>query len=208
MVRLGLVFGGLLLVFAACVRSPAETGETGDSGETGQPDTDTGPRFCEGEEATVTLGTGTSEYVPLDDGSDHTMIYGPQGGWHFLGGADLDNLDDIVELTFRGVWGATGEEVCYGYYRVLSVCEATCDCSYWDMYCYIDVSELASNPQELDPFELLADEPVTLSLLVVDQDGREAYDELTIVAQPDPANLGGTDTGDTGSDDDTGTVRG
>ena len=197
--RLGLPLGFIFLAVLSCTGDPKDTsGPTGESGETGDSGGDTGPDWCDGEAPAVTLGTGSSEYLPLDDGSEHMMIYGPQGGWHFLGAVDLDNLASIVELTIQGHWDATGEEICYGYYRVLSVCEGDCECSYWDMFCYIDVTELASNPDGLDPHELLAYEPVTLSVTVVDDDGREAYDELSIIAIPDPANVGGGDTGDTG----------
>lgn len=208
--RLGLPLGLLFLAMLSCTGDQPDTSnETGETGETGHPDTDTGPQFCDGEEPSVTLGTGSSEYVAAEDGDEHTMIYGPQGGWHFLGAVKLDNLAPIVELTFRGTWDATGEEICYGYYRVLSVCEAECDCSYWDMFCYIDVSDLESNPDGLDPHELLAYEAVTLSVTVVDEDDREAYDEWSIIAVPDEANLGGGDTGDTGTPEpDTGGTGG
>ena len=41
----------------------------------------------------IELGSGELEWLPLSDGDDLEVIYGPQGGYHFLGSVRIHGFD-------------------------------------------------------------------------------------------------------------------
>ena len=64
-----------------------------DSGDTSAPG-------CFGDAPALTIGSGEYEWVDLTDQGPVTMVHGPQGGWHMLGSARIDNTEPIVRIRF------------------------------------------------------------------------------------------------------------
>jgi hypothetical protein len=68
----------------------------------------------------VRLGTGTDAFVPVEDGDEITIVFGPQGGYHLDGSLRASGIvagdpDDLADpdnpvTTFR-VWDATGDPI-------------------------------------------------------------------------------------------------
>ncbi len=137
---------------------------------------------CEGEATAAQIGTGTDEWEPLTEGQELSIIHGPQGGYHLVTAVLFDNMDSFVEIEVGGRWPAASEEVCVGHNRVAASCAEECRCQSLDLYCHLDVSDLASNPEQLTAPELLSGESLCLSIMVEDQSGRTASDEVCVVA--------------------------
>ena len=62
------------------------------------------------------LGTGETEFVPLDDGDEVPLVYGPQGGWHVdatarFGGIELEG----AWLTYEALDPEDGAILNYPY---------------------------------------------------------------------------------------------
>lgn len=62
------------------------------------------------------LGTGETEFVPLEDGDEVALVYGPQGGWHvdttaMFGGIALDG----AELSYEARDPDSGAVLNYPY---------------------------------------------------------------------------------------------
>jgi hypothetical protein len=94
-----------LLLVAAC------TADSSDDAE----DTDVAPVPTEAR-----LGTGTDAFVPVEDGDEITIVFGPQGGYHLDGSmrasgvvpGDPDDLSDPDNpITAFRVWDATGDPI-------------------------------------------------------------------------------------------------
>lgn len=78
-------------------------------------DTDAGPLPTE-----VKLGTGDEAFVPVADGDEITIVFGPQGGYHLVGSmrasgivpGDPDDLSDPTNpITAFRVWDETGDPI-------------------------------------------------------------------------------------------------
>jgi hypothetical protein len=94
-----------VLVAGCTAQSPADDGE----------DTDVEPLPSE-----VTLGTGEDAFVPVDDGDDITIVFGPQGGYHLTGsmrasGIVPGNPDSLADphnpITAFRVWNEAGDPI-------------------------------------------------------------------------------------------------
>jgi hypothetical protein len=155
---------------------------------------------CSGDEQTgdtgpnlppmVEIGTGETEFVPLEDGDEVDIIFGPQGGYHFntsirvqgIHPGDPDHLDDpdnpltvlrafldgeqidLDASTYKqGIDPVPGEP---GVYQMIG------------RRLILDIQ----SDDELDGRECLIDVTIT------DRDGVEVHDERTIIAVPSPFN--------------------
>jgi hypothetical protein len=136
----------------------------------------------------LSIGTGESEWLPLESGDAVTMVHGPQGGWHILGSVRLDNTDQIVVVDYSVHVAETGELIADDSYRVALVLDEECSGYFPGMYAYLDVSSLAEGEADTPP-ELLAYEDVVLSMSVTDSSDRMVASEITVLAVPDPVDL-------------------
>ena len=142
----------------------------------------------------IEIGSGEGEWISLSEGDAVTMVHGPQGGWHMLGSVWATNVEQIVEIDFIITVEETGAVVSDNDYRVALVPEGECAGYFPGMYGYLAVSDIAEG--ELDtPPELLAYKTLIMSMTVTDIDGRTAYAERTVLAEPDPVDVVSSDTG-------------
>ncbi|MFN7145228.1 MAG: hypothetical protein ACK4YP_15750 [Myxococcota bacterium] len=172
-----------LPLLVACV-----AGGLGDSTKGTPCDTGTElPAACACDAPAITIGTGDITFEPLDEGSPLTMVHGPQGGWHMLGSAKMENLLPIVRIHFTIDRVADGARVADMNYNVQMVAEGECGGYFPGMYGYLDVSGIASEEADTPP-ELLGGAELLLSMEVTDTEGRIASDTLRVVAALDPVD--------------------
>ncbi len=172
----------LLLLLACPADNP--TGDSGTpAGDSGTPSTVT---------PTVEIGAGETAWEALAEGAEHTMVHGPQGGWHMLGSVKATGFDDVLEVHYFITASEHDDAIISdNNYRVLSIRDESDDtvATYPGMYGYLNVDDLAEG--ELDtPPELLAWQEVVLHMEVVDASGHSASDEVMVIAAPDPADEG------------------
>lgn len=166
----------LLFLLLGC---PAGNDLAGSCGDTGA---------CACEAASVEVGGGDVEFVPLTDGVEATMVHGPQGGWHILGGARMSNFSPIVRIHYTVTVEATGAIVADNNYRVEMRTDGECSGYYTGMYGYLDVRELAEGDLDTPP-ELLAGQELRLTMDVADELGAAASDSLLVIAALDPMDV-------------------
>ncbi len=159
---------------------------------------------CACAEAAVEVGSGDTTYEALAEGSALTMVHGPQGGWHMLGGARFSNLYEIVSIHYTIEIAADGTVISDNNYRVQMVMDGECTGFYPGMYGYLDVTALEDGAADTPP-ELLGGVGLILRMEVTDLEGRITADTLGVVAALDPADVDdGGDSGDGGSGGDSG----
>jgi hypothetical protein len=153
----------------------------GPSGEKGESRRDTG---CD-EQVTVAVGTGDAAYVPLQPGDAVTMVHGPQGGWHILGSALVQNSAPIVSLHFTIHTLDGGALIADNTYRVLLVENPPCGGSFPGMYAYLNVSALAEGEADTPP-ELLGGARLKMRIEATDDEGGLGAGEIEVIAALDP----------------------
>ena len=163
----------LPLTFAWACLGPAE--------DKGHSRRDTG---C-GEGVTVAVGTGDAAYVPLQAGDPVTMVHGPQGGWHILGSALVQNSAPVVSLHFTIHTADAGVLIADNTYRVLLVESPPCGGSFPGMYAYLNVSALADGEADTPP-ELLGGARLKMRIEATDDEGGLGVGEIEVVAALDP----------------------
>ncbi len=143
---------------------------------------------CFVDEPVLSIGTGDEEWVELAEGDPVTMAHGPQGGWHILGSARVDNTDQVVSIDYSVAVESTGEVVADNSYRVALVLDEECSGYFPGMYAYLHVEDIAQGEEDTPP-ELLADQDLVLRMEVVDTAERSIAGDLTVVAVRDPVDL-------------------
>lgn len=135
-------------------------------------------------DASVELGTGTTDFIPLSDGDELEVVPGPQGGFHFHVHARMTGLDPgdpsmpgllANPSTTFAAFEASGEQVDFMFppYRLG----------------YVDIGgdqfELPSGrilQLDDDRVQSIYGQSVRLTLSVSDTDGRSAETEVTVTA--------------------------
>jgi len=145
---------------------------------------------CQCELPTAQVGEGDYEFVSVPDGSEVTMIHGPQGGWHILGAIRVENILPIISIHYTITDDLSGVVVSDNKYRVMTVRDTDCGAFYPGMYGYLDVGELAEDECDTPP-ELLCGNTLTMQMDVIDGEDRIASDTLSVVAIHDPADVCG-----------------
>ena len=170
---------------------------TSDSGDTApDTDSDTPETGCEAQPPSLVIGTGERDWEDLSAGDPVTMVHGPQGGWHMLGSARINNTGPIVRINFD-IRTQGGVAISENIYTVQMIRDEDCSGYYPGMYGYLNVAALEDG--ELDtPPELLSNTPVVIEMTATDLDGLQATASLEVLAVPDPVDVE-KDTGDTGS---------
>lgn len=156
--------------------------------DTSQPDVGSIDPACCAYESTLEVGTGSEGFEELPDGSELTMVHGPQGGWHMYGAIRACSTRDVVTINFRITDLVSGVEVSNNDYRVALVPESDCCGVYYNMYGYLDVSELADGDRDTPP-ELLCGHDLRITMEATDSDGRDLVDERTVRAVPDEQDV-------------------
>lgn len=140
---------------------------------------------CFVDEPALSIGTGYEEWVELAEGDPVTMVHGPQGGWHILGSARVDNTEQVVSIDYSVAVKSTGEVVADNSYRVALVLDEECSGYFSGMYAYLHVEDIAQGEDDTPP-ELLADEELVLRMEIVDTAERAVAADLTVIGAPDP----------------------
>ena len=162
-------------------------GGGGDSTHTGGPCTD--PCGCDG--ATLEVGgtdyddDGRPVWVEMPEGSEQTMVHGPQGGWHVLAAARVRGTAEVVTLVYTINYPEKDAQLSAGTFKVMLVADDECGGYYPAMFGILDVSAIAEGEANTPP-ELLAGKNLRLSMTVDDGAGGEATDDVTVVAALDP----------------------
>lgn len=157
----------LPLLLAACAGGPS----------------DTTPNGCaKGENPTLDVGEGASEYTALDDGDTVELIHGAQGGFHVVIALDGQFLDVAEGSRVPGVITATIDGV-----------ETALTQPYLDFRCNPDTGTVQSfgtlliftptdaQLQGLTPPEFLNGKTAQLHAEVTDRDGRVVTADRTVV---------------------------
>jgi hypothetical protein len=168
-----------LLFFLAC------------GGPLGAPDDTAVDEGCFSDQGAVEVGGGSLTYEPVADGTDLTMVHGPQGGWHVLASARFTDVSPIVEIHYTIEARSPEGDVALvsdNAYRVQMVQDVECGGFYPGMYGYLNVTALIDEEDEErdTPPELIAGHELVLTMAVIDQEGRTATDTLTGTAALDP----------------------
>ncbi len=172
-----------VVLFACTAGSDSESGDTA---------------TCFERDAGVEIGgsdvdaDGRPLWIAMPEGSEQTMVHGPQGGWHLLASADVRSMEPIVTLLYTVEWPARGDvELSRGQFRVMLVAnDEGCGGVYAGMFGILDVSAL--HDDELDtPPELLAGEELRVRMESTDGEGRSASDSRLIRAALDPSDVDG-----------------
>ncbi|MES2638814.1 MAG: hypothetical protein V4850_05010 [Myxococcota bacterium] len=157
-------------------------------GPLGAPDDTAVDGGCFSNPGAVEVGGGSLTYEPVADGTDLTMVHGPQGGWHVLAGARFTDVSPIVEIHYTIEARSPEGEVALvsdNSYRVQMVQDVECGGFYPGMYGYLNVTALVEGERDTPP-ELIAGHELVLTMAVTDQEGRTATDALTGIAALDP----------------------
>jgi len=166
----------------------SDTAAATDTGDTaGPPDTapnhtgdtalvDTGPFF------TVEVGTGEFAYTPLANNDPIEIIAGWQGGWHFLGGLRVCNMEAPFDVRYVVTDVPSGEVVADQFYaQWLLIDEANGCRNTYNLFGFINVIGLAYGDQDTPP-ELLDGHLVEMRFTVTDALGREETGAVQVVA--------------------------
>ena len=131
---------------------------------------------------------GRPIWVEMPEGSEQTMVHGPQGGWHVLAAAQVLGTADVVSIEYSIQYPAREVELSYGLFRVMLVSDDDCGGYYPSMFGILDVSSIASGEADTPP-ELLAGESLLLRMDVDDGEGGVASDEVSVIAALDPEDV-------------------
>ncbi len=132
------------------------------------------------------IGTGSSTWEPLEALDPVTMVHGPQGGWHILGGAAVHHTNAIVRIDFTITDAASGVVVSAVSYSIQLLREPdSCTGHVANLYGYLDVSGLDDGTGQT-PHELLDGSTLLMEMAATDSAGRIARGSLQVVAVPDP----------------------
>ena len=137
------------------------------------------------------IGTGEWAWEDLEDGASMPVIQGPQGGYHLLGsvrivGLEAGDPDDLRDpdnptTTFEVLLNDQNLTPTSSYVQGLDPVldeETPWSHEMIGRFAILDITD----DDELDGLSL------TLGVRVVDVTGKEARDNLTIIAYPDPRN--------------------
>lgn len=138
--------------------------------------TDTGEPLCTDEGPVVEVGTGEDVFETLEDGDAIEVHHGSQDGHHILGSIRTRNTSGIATIHFEIVPDYNGEAVSVQDYRMQLLpdpMQGECAWIITGLYAYLG---------RIDPAgaEFL-NRSATMSMVLVDNDGRTASDSVTVV---------------------------
>lgn len=155
----------LFVLLVACAPEDATTdgANGGPTNETTSEVFDT--HACAHGELTVALGTGITEYQPLDPGDEVMMVDGPQSGWHMDVAGLLIDAPEVVQVDVA-VFDAQGQ-VWFGDQATNRIAlvgwdDSACEGSFYGV-------RAMSVPQlDIDTVCALAGQPATVEVTVTD----------------------------------------
>ena len=173
-----------LLTLLACqpIRAPhiaardsADTGPSEDSGlttDSGRADSGlTDP--CLAEPPRADVGTGETEFIPLEDGDTVVVINGSQGGQHILGSLRTWNTDGVVAVRYTLTLLFDGSLISDQTYRLQMFEEGPCQWVYPGMLGYLGF--VYGDGQGILKRDVL------MRMEVEDVNGLLASDEVTVI---------------------------
>jgi hypothetical protein len=154
-----------------------EPGDDGVDADTGLRITDTGEDDpCFVGEPMVEIGTGEAVFEAIDDGDPIQIIQGAQDGHHILGSLRTLNTTGVVAINFDITPDYSGETISAQRYRLQLLPDPIRgDCA-WIMtglYAYLGQVNPAGAP--------FVGEDAVMRMELVDDDGREAADQVSVV---------------------------
>ncbi|MGE0784163.1 MAG: hypothetical protein AB7S26_00645 [Sandaracinaceae bacterium] len=158
-------------------------------GTPGGGDSDAGPPRDAGP-ATIELGTGDIEFLPMAEGSDQLVVQGPQGGFHFVvsvrvTGIDPGNVDDRTDLRnptteFQAWVGDQRMDLMASRYTQ-AIPPAPDGSGTYDMIGRLLILRIASDDE-------IANMMTRIEVTVTSPAGITLYDERNVLAVPHPLN--------------------
>ncbi len=168
-----------LLTLLACqpIRAPhiaARDSADAESLEDGGLTEDSGPAEpCLAEPPQADVGTGETEFVPLEDGDTVVVINGSQGGQHILGSLRTWNTDGVVAVRYTLTLLFDGSLISDQTYRLQMFEEGPCQWVYPGMLGYLGF--VYGDGQGILKREVL------MRMEVEDVNGLQASDEVTVI---------------------------
>ncbi len=142
---------------------------------------------CRCEEASLEIGSGPNQFVPIEEGEDVVMVFGPQGGWHIWGSIRAINTRDVVKIEFQ-VRDLVSDTIVVDVKNQVGLAmNDDCSGTYTGMFGFLDVMHLAEGDLDTPP-ELLCNHPIRMSMSMTDTGGRAVTRELDLYARPDAAD--------------------
>ncbi len=155
---------------------------------------------CTGE-LSLTIGNGNEPFEPRAEGSCHTMVHGPQGGWHMEVSAQVCGTYDRVYLHYEIYDVETQMRISDNTYKVALAPELDGCCgTFTGMFGYLDMSGLQSGSANTPP-ELVCLNELELRLEVWDQAGQVVQATRRVIGAPHVDDLSICDPGECPVDD-------
>lgn len=152
------------------------------------------PECCTGELA-LTIGNGEEPFEERPEGSCHTMVHGPQGGWHMEVSARVCGTYDRVYLHYEILDAETQVRISDNTYKVALEPEPSGCCgTFQGMYGYLDMSGLREGDADTPP-ELICLNELELRLEVWDLAGQVVQSTRRVIGAPHADDLSICDPG-------------
>ncbi len=198
MARIGLGLGAVLL--AACTGGPGPDDSSDSTAPyecpaNDDPEASIAPECCTGD-VSLSIGTGAEPFEERSEGSCHTMVHGPQGGWHMEVSARVCSTYDRVYLHYEIYDVATQMRISDNTYKVALEPELDGCCgTFHEMYGFLDMSGLRSGDQDTPP-ELICLNELELRLEVWDLAGQVVQATRRVIGAPHQDDLSICDPGE------------
>ncbi len=144
--------------------------------------------ICRCEEASIAVGTGRDEFIPITAGDRIEMTYGPQGGWHIWGSIQAKNTRNVIVVRMEVEDLQSGERIVDVTHQIALSMHNECTGSYTGLYGFLELDALHSG--ELDtPPELICGHTLAIQMTVSDSGGTQLSQTVETIASPDPVDL-------------------
>lgn len=155
---------------------------------TGVSTADTGPPPDPCEVPSVDIGTGLSEYLPLNPGDAVTVVFGPQGGWHIDVGGRVMATEQVVSVQLALEWQAQTLTGALPAQTLALVPEKPCGWTFFGLRAIFDDDELTDDPVAFVCG--LDGQTADLSVTVNDAaQGVKLTDRVSVTLQRDPKQI-------------------
>jgi len=144
----------------------------------------------------MTIGAGDDVYEDLEEGACHTMVHGPQGGWHMLGSVRACHTFDVVYIHFEIFDVESKMRISDNTYRVkMEMEEDGCCGTFPGMYGFLDMTGLRDGSLDTPP-ELICLNELELRMSVYDDSGRLVESSRRVIGAPHADDVGICDPGE------------
>lgn len=153
---------------------------------------------CGCAEPELVLGDGAEPFKAFQQGQEAMIVHGPQGGWHVWASVQVRNTDPFLQLHYTIDTVPDQIRVSDNLYFVQMTNWKNCVGEIYEIFGYLDVTPMIDGDRDAPP-ELLVGRTLHLDMTITDSTDRSDHAEVDVVGIPDPKDVGGLDSGDTGS---------